>query len=146
MSDDLLTYEEFRVLGRLAEGYTVEAIAHREKIGERKTQYIIGSIYRKLGAINAAEAVAQAFIRGVLSKDDISLKVSNFGRGGYQRLAPREHQALDLISQYSPEQVAEYLGISRGALRIALYGARCKLNACTNEEAIETARRFGYIK
>jgi len=64
-----LTPREMTVLRMLSEGLGHVEIAERLEISERTARAHVAAIRDKLGATNAAQAVAQAFSRGILAAD-----------------------------------------------------------------------------
>lgn len=64
-----LTPREMTVLRMLSEGLGHVEIAERLEISERTARAHVAAIRDKLGATNAAQAVAQAFSRGILATD-----------------------------------------------------------------------------
>jgi DNA-binding CsgD family transcriptional regulator len=63
--DEALSLRELEVLDLLMEGKPNKAIASRLAISESTARFHIRSIYRKLGAVNRAQAVKIAFDRGL---------------------------------------------------------------------------------
>jgi len=62
-----LTPRELEILRLLAEGLANKEIAARLGIRERTVKFHISSIYRKLNAVNRAEAVRQGLRRGLIA-------------------------------------------------------------------------------
>lgn len=65
-----LTPAEDRVLRQLGQGDPLKVIAHRLSIAPSSVDSHLRSIYRKLGAANRAQAVANAIRAGIVSADD----------------------------------------------------------------------------
>lgn len=61
-----LSEREMEVLLMLADGLPQETIAHRMHVAGSTMKSHIGSIYRKLGVVSAAQAVATAYRRGLV--------------------------------------------------------------------------------
>lgn len=67
MADDFLTDREQRVLEMLAGGLIVGAIARQLGVTPRQVGRYVASLYAKLGARTAAEAVSLGYRRGLLT-------------------------------------------------------------------------------
>lgn len=67
VSPRTLTSRELEVLGELAHGQPTQAIAHRLDVSEETIKTYVKTILRKLGAHHRAEAVAEAFRRGLVT-------------------------------------------------------------------------------
>jgi LuxR family maltose regulon positive regulatory protein len=64
----LLRRREKAVLIALSQGFTREEIARREHLSFNAVKEIIKNIYRKLGAVNRADAIRIALVLGILKK------------------------------------------------------------------------------
>ena len=64
-----LTPREMAVLRMLSDGLGHIEIAERLEISERTARAHVAAIRDKLGATNAAQAIAKAFSRGILATD-----------------------------------------------------------------------------
>ncbi|MDR2376672.1 MAG: LuxR C-terminal-related transcriptional regulator [Treponema sp.] len=64
----LLRRREKAVLNALSQGFTREEIARQEHLSLNAVKEIIKNIYRKLGAVNRADAVRIALVHGILKK------------------------------------------------------------------------------
>jgi two-component system NarL family response regulator len=67
--DSPLTPREMVVLRMLSDGLGHVEIAERLEISERTARAHVAAIREKLGATNAAQAIAKAFARGILAAD-----------------------------------------------------------------------------
>jgi DNA-binding CsgD family transcriptional regulator/DNA-binding transcriptional regulator YiaG len=116
-ADEPLTDREQRILELLAGGHTIEAIAGKfgRSLGTVKTQ--AQSLYKKLGAANAAHAVSIGYQRGLLKLDPSQLTDDPVGRRRAQTKYARTHLATGLARRareeagLSAERVAHLCGV-----------------------------------
>lgn len=67
----LLTAQQVKVLRRIARGWTALEVALDLFISEDTVKTHLRRIYKKLGAMNAPQAVAIAYTRGIFTRDEL---------------------------------------------------------------------------
>lgn len=139
--DEILNDEEKEVLALIAQGNSIPVVAKLTRSNVTKVNKILGLIYQKLGVNGAAEAVAQAFLHGVLNKYYVPPKRVNKYGGSYKDLSSREIDVLSwLARQLSFTQIAQKLRTDRRQISTCADLIMHKLGTDTIPEAIEIAR------
>jgi DNA-binding NarL/FixJ family response regulator len=140
----MLTYQEKRVLISLACGFSLAMIAEKEGIRlEYLKSNIIASLYRKLGAKNAAQAVAQGFVKSIIL-DEVP---KTEPRTSLKNLTEKEIRVCLAARDGVPSRViAAQLGMSDASVRRLLQSARNK-TGLTNEQLASalTLRQLGRV-
>ena len=139
MSSRILTSDERELLIQLARGHTIASLIAGSN--KRAIEKKLGSIYRKLGVASMVEAVAQGFVFGIITKEDVPPKAFVSRQGAYRNMTPRERDVLSWkATGLDSRAIAEKLGISRSTVDVYLHTVRHKFGVDTDQEAIALAK------